>query len=114
MIRWLRPVVVVWTPLMVALGIVWYALSWDAIDSFFGVLGAALCAVVVGGILTVRVPRNAVGPLALTAGSAEVLYLFGNAYATASLQSGGSGLRRISWAGSAHGWVRCSWSDSAP
>ncbi len=52
------------------------------IDSMIGILVASVCAVVVGAILTIKVPSNAIGALSLAAGSAFVLYLFGRGYAT--------------------------------
>jgi hypothetical protein len=87
---------------MVAAGIIWYVISWGTIDSMGGVLAAALCTVVVGTVLVVKVPHNAVGALALLAGSAEVIYLFGNAYAAASLRGGAEwpAAYLLGWAGS--------------
>jgi hypothetical protein len=75
-----------WTLLMLAASVVWFVLQTD-IDPMAGVMFGANCAVVVGAILTARVPGNAVGPLSLVAGSAWVLYLFGNAYGLASLDA---------------------------
>jgi hypothetical protein len=65
-----------WTLLMVGASVTWVALQAD-IDSMAGVLFAAVCSVVVGAVLAVKVPGNVIGPLALAAGSAWVLYLFG-------------------------------------
>jgi MFS family permease len=73
-----------WTVAMVSLAAAW-AYMQTTYDSMTGVLIAAACALVVGAILTARVPRNAVGPLFLVAGSAWVLYVFGNSYGLASL-----------------------------
>lgn len=95
--RW---AVLVWVLLMLLAAVIWLTLSWESIDAAAGVMGAAVCSVVVGGILTLRVSSNSVGPLALVAGSAWVIYLFGNVYARASLQ--GSSLPGdyiFAWAG---------------
>jgi hypothetical protein len=51
------------------------------------ILPGALCAVVVGAILTARVRGNGVGPLCLIAGSAWVIYLFGTSYGIASMNA---------------------------
>jgi hypothetical protein len=72
--------------LMVAASVAWVVLQTD-IDSMTGVLFASVCSVVVGAILTVKVPGNVIGPLAMVAGSAFVLYLFGREYALLSLSS---------------------------
>ena len=66
-----------------------------------GVLAASVGAVLVGAILTLKVPSNSVGPLSLIAGSAWVIYLFGNAYAVASLGDQGPfpGAYLFGWAG---------------
>jgi hypothetical protein len=79
--------IAIWAVLMVAAAVSWLTLAGE-IDSMAGVLFASVCSVVVGGILTVKVPSNSVGPLTLLAGSAWVLYLFGRGYATLSLESG--------------------------
>jgi hypothetical protein len=78
-----------WTLMMVGASVTWVALQAD-IDSMAGVLFAAVCSVVVGAILAVKVPGNVIGPFALAAGSAWILYLFGREYASLSLESGGS------------------------
>jgi hypothetical protein len=83
--------VVVWAVLMVLAAVVWLTFPGD-FDSMVGILFAAICSVLVGAILTLKVPSNSVGPLALIAGSAWVLYLFGNGYGIASLESTGPGL----------------------
>ncbi len=82
-------VVAIWAALMVMLAITWYTLSVDSFDSMAGVQAAALCWVIVGAILTIKVPTNLVGPLALGAGSAWVIYLFGNSYGAYSLTTSG-------------------------
>jgi hypothetical protein len=71
---------------MVGASVVWVVLQTE-IDPMTGVMFGANCAVIVGAILTAKVPGNAVGPLSLAAGSAWVLYLFGSAYGLASLQA---------------------------
>jgi hypothetical protein len=75
--------------LMVGAAVSWVVLQSD-IDSMTGVLFASVCSVIVGAILTVKVPSNVIGPLAMVAGSAWVLYLFGREYAELSLSSGDS------------------------
>ena len=82
----LRAVIVLWTILMVVAACSWLTFPGD-VDPMIGILFASVCSVVVGAILTVRVPANLVGPLSLIAGSAWVLYLFGRGYATLSLAS---------------------------
>jgi hypothetical protein len=82
----LRAVIVVWTLLMVGAAITWLTFP-GVVDPMIGILFASVCSVVVGAILTVRVPGNLVGPLSLIAGSAWVLYLFGRGYAALSLAS---------------------------
>jgi hypothetical protein len=82
----LRAAVAVWTLLMVGAAITWLTFP-GVVDPMIGILFASVCSVVVGAIVTVRVPGNLVGPLALIAGSAWVLYLFGRGYATLSLAS---------------------------
>ena len=82
----LRALIFVWTLLMVGAAIAWLTFP-GVVDPMIGILFASVCSVVVGGILTVRVPGNLVGPLSLIAGSAWVLYLFGRGYATLSLAS---------------------------
>ncbi len=90
-----------WALLMTAAAIAWLVLSWGSIDSAAGVLAASVGAVVVGAILTVKVPSNSVGPLSLIAGSSWVIYLFGNAYAVASLGDQGPfpSAYLLGWAG---------------
>jgi len=87
--RLLKTAVVLWAGLMVGAAIAWLTVTWN-LDSMTGVLFAAVCSVVVGAILVVKVPSNAIGLLALLAGSAWVLYLFGRGYAALSLESGES------------------------
>ena len=95
--RW---VVVVWVLLMLAAAVIWLVISWESTGADAGVMGAAVCSVVVGGILTLRVSSNSVGPVALVAGSAWVIYLFGNVYASASLQGPSlPGAYFFGWAG---------------
>ncbi|HVR78552.1 MAG TPA: hypothetical protein VMS99_09195 [Acidimicrobiia bacterium] len=96
-----RFAVVVWGLLMLGLAVTWYTLSAEDLDALAGVQAAALCWLVVGAILTIKVSSNLVGPLALVAGSAWVVYLFGNSYGAASLASNGSGL----WGGYFFAWV---------
>ena len=85
-----RLVIVLWAALMVVLAIGSYTLPGASLD-FDGLLAAALCWVIVGGILSIKVPSNLVGPLAIVAGSAWVVFLFGSRYGAASLASTGSG-----------------------
>lgn len=90
---------------MIVAGAVWLVLPNRDAESTVGFLMAAVCMVVVGGILTLRHPSNSVGPLALVAGSSLVIYLFGNGYAIASLRSTGveyPGAYFFGWLG---GWV---------
>ncbi|MET0566808.1 MAG: hypothetical protein ABW021_10240 [Acidimicrobiia bacterium] len=84
--RFLKFAIVLWVLLMIGAGIAWLTFPGD-IDSMAGILFASVCCVVVGGILTLKVPSNSIGPLSLVAGSAWVLYLFGRGYATVSLES---------------------------
>jgi hypothetical protein len=94
---------ILWVVLMVVASAIWVVLQ-TSIDPMTGVLFGANCAVIVGAILTTKVPGNAVGPLALIAGSAWVLYLFGHAYGLASLEATSSlpGAYLFSWLG---GWT---------
>ena len=85
--RLLKAAIVLWALLMVVAAVIWLTFPGD-VDSMVGILFASVCSVVVGAILTLKVPSNSVGPLALFAGSAWVLYLFGRGYATVSLESG--------------------------
>lgn len=91
----------VWTLLMVTLAVVWVSFPRDALDSTLGVLIAAVTWVVVGAVLTYKVPSNSVGILALVAGSAWVLYLFGRGYGSASLGADGGypGAYLFAWVG---------------
>lgn len=82
--RFLRVVIVLWVILMIGAAIAWLTFSVH-IDATVGILFASVCSVVVGAILTIKVPSNAIGPLALIAGSAWVLYMFGSGYGAASL-----------------------------
>jgi MFS family permease len=95
-----RIVLALWTLTMVAASVIWFVLQ-ATIDPMAGVMFGANCALIVGAILTARVPGNAVGPLALAAGSAWVLYLFGSAYGLASLKASSSlpGAYFFSWLG---------------
>ena len=99
-----KSLIVLWAVLMTALAVLSVALSTVSIDSMAGILTAALCSVLVGVVLTVKVPSNSVGPLALVAGSAWVIYQFGNLYAIASLAAGSDlpGVYLLAWMGS---WV---------
>ena len=81
-----KATIVIWSVLMVGAAISWLTFA-PTIDPLVGVLFASVCSVVVGGILTVKVPSNSIGLLSLLAGSAWVLYLFGRGYATLSLES---------------------------
>jgi hypothetical protein len=81
-----KGVIAIWAVLMVVSAVSWLILSGE-LDSMVGVLFASVCSVIVGAILTVKVPSNSVGPLTLLAGSAWVLYLFGREYASLSLES---------------------------
>ncbi len=85
----LRAAIALWVLLMIGAAIAWLTFPMD-IDSMVGILFASVCSVVVGAILTIKVPSNAIGALSLAAGSAWVLYLFGRGYATLSLESGNS------------------------
>jgi hypothetical protein len=81
-----KAIIVTWAVLMVAAAVSWLTFA-PAIDSMVGILFASVCSVVVGGVLTLKVPSNSIGLLSLLAGSAWVLYLFGRGYATLSLES---------------------------
>ena len=81
-----KATIVIWSVLMVVAAFSWLTFA-PAIDPMVGVLFASVCSVVVGAILTVKVPSNSIGLLSLLAGSAWVLYLFGRGYATLSLES---------------------------
>ncbi|HWL50299.1 MAG TPA: hypothetical protein VNT92_10515 [Acidimicrobiia bacterium] len=84
-----KGVIVLWVLLMIGAAVIWLTFPAD-IDSMVGILFASVCSVVVGGILTLKVPSNSIGLLSLLAGSAWVLYLFGRGYAMVSLESGES------------------------
>jgi hypothetical protein len=73
-----------WVLAMSSLAVAWVVLQ-PTFDSTVGIIFGAVCAVVVGAILTARVPGNVVGPLFIVAGSAWVFYSFGNSYGLASL-----------------------------
>jgi len=99
-----RFVTVLWVALMLVLAVTSYTLPGASLD-FDGLLAAALCWVIVGGVLTIKVPSNLVGPLAMVAGSAWVVFLFGSRYGAASLASTGSvwwGAHLFAWLGA---WV---------
>lgn len=81
-----RIVLGLWTLAMASLAVAWAFLE-PTFDEAVGIILAAVFAVAVGAILTARVPGNAVGPLFLVAGSAWVLYSFGNSYGLASLDA---------------------------
>jgi hypothetical protein len=81
-----KSAIALWAALMVVAAAAWLTFAVE-IDSMVGVLFASICSVVVGAILTVKVPSNSVGSLTLLAGSAWVLYLFGRGYASLSLES---------------------------
>ena len=82
-----KAMIAIWALLMVAAAVAWLTFAGE-IDASLGVLFASVCSVVVGAILTVKVPSNSVGLLSLLAGSAWVLYLFGRGYATLAIESG--------------------------
>ena len=84
-----KAAITIWAVLMVAAAVSWLTFAAE-IDSMVGVLFAAVCSVIVGAILAVKVPSNSVGLLSLLAGSSWVLYLFGRGYATLSVESGDS------------------------
>lgn len=95
--RW---AVVGWVILLMVAAVIWLMLSWEGAGADAGVMGAAVCSVVVGGVLTAKVSSNTVGPLAFAAGSAWVIYLFGNVYARAALQGSSlPGAYVLGWAG---------------
>ena len=96
-----RSSLILWTSLMVIAFAVWPMFPRA---SFNGILVAALCSVLVGAILTFKVPSNSVGSLALIAGSAGVVYFFGIEYAVASLGQG-AGLRGAYFLGWMGSWV---------
>jgi hypothetical protein len=81
-----KATIVIWSVLMVVAAFSWLTFA-PEIDAMVGVLFASVCSVLVGAILTVKVPSNSIGVLSLLAGSAWVLYLFGRGYATLSLES---------------------------
>ncbi len=81
-----RATIVTWAVLMVVAAVSWLTFAGE-IDPMIGVLLASVCSVVVGAILTVKVPSNSIGFLSLIAGSSWVLYLFGRGYAALSLES---------------------------
>jgi hypothetical protein len=87
--RLFKVAMVLWVILMIIAALIWLTFPGD-IDSMVGILFASVCSVVVGGILTLKVPSNPIGPLALLAGSAWVLYLFGSGYGAASVASAGA------------------------
>jgi hypothetical protein len=83
----LRALVVLWVLLVVAAAVTSLVLASRRIDAISALLGAALCSALVGAILALKVPSNSVGPIALIAGSAGVIYLFGTDYGLTSLGS---------------------------
>jgi hypothetical protein len=95
---------VLWSLLMVIATTAWPIFQRTGVDATAGILVAALCSVLVGAVLSIKVPSNSVGPLALIAGSAGVVYFFGNQYAVASLdqEAGVRGAYFLGWMGS---WV---------
>ena len=82
----LKSAIVLWVVLMIIAAVIWLTFLVE-IDPMVGILLASVCSVVVGAILTVKVPSNSIGLLSLLAGSAWVLYLFGRGYAALSLES---------------------------
>jgi len=99
-----RSSLVLWSLLMVIASAVWPMFPSQGVDATAGILVAALFSVLVGAVLSFKVPSNSVGPLALIAGSAGVVYFFGNEYAVASLgrEAGLRGAYFLGWMGS---WV---------
>lgn len=95
---------VLWSMLLVIAVAVWPIFPRTGVDATAGILVAALCSGLVGAVLSLKVPSNSVGPLALIAGSAGVVYFFGNEYAMASLgqEAGLVGAYLLGWMGS---WV---------
>jgi hypothetical protein len=83
----LRALVVLWVLLIVVAAVTSLVLASRRPDAISALLGAALCSAVVGAILALKVPSNSVGPIALIAGSAGVVYLFGTDYGLTSLGS---------------------------
>jgi hypothetical protein len=81
-----KATIVIWSVLIVVAAFSWLTFA-PVIDPMVGILFASVCSVVVGAILTLKVPSNSIGLLSLLAGSAWVLYLFGREYATLSLES---------------------------
>jgi hypothetical protein len=100
----LKPTLVLWTSLMVIAFAAWLTFPRSGVDATAGILAAALCFVLVGAVLCFKVPSNSVGALALIAGSAGVVYFFGNEYGVASLgqEAGLRGAYFLGWMGS---WV---------
>jgi len=99
-----RSSLVLWSLLMVIAAAAWPMFPRTGVDATAGILVAALCSVLVGSVLSFKVPSNSVGRLALIAGSAGVVYFSGKEYAVASLGQG-AGLRGayiLGWMGS---WV---------
>jgi len=99
-----RSSLVLWSLLMVIASAAWPMFPRTGIDATAGILVAALCSVLVGAVLSFEVPSNSVGPLALIAGSAGVVYFFGSEYAVASLGQG-AGLRGAYFLGWMGSWV---------
>jgi len=99
-----RSSLVLWSLLMVIASAAWPMFPRTGVDATVGILVAALCSVLVGAVLFFKVPSNSVGPLALIAGSAGVVYFFGNEYGVASLgqEAGLRGAYLLGWMGS---WV---------
>ncbi len=81
-----KATIATWAVLMVVAAVSWLTFAGE-IDPMIGILLASVCSVVVGAILTVKVPSNSIGFLSLVAGSSWVLYLFGRGYAALSLES---------------------------
>jgi hypothetical protein len=99
-----RSALVLWTSLLVIAFAAWLMFPRSGVDATAGILAAALCFVLVGAVLCFKVPSNSVGALALIAGSAGVVYFFGNEYGVASLgqEAGLRGAYILGWMGS---WV---------
>jgi hypothetical protein len=100
-----RYLVVVWTLLMIGAAVAWLVLERESLDSMAGFVVAAVCLIVVGSILAMKVPANAVGQLAVIAGSALVIYVFGNGYALASLDTDPNGLPAAHFFGWMGAWA---------
>jgi hypothetical protein len=92
--------IVLWILLVVAAAVTSLVLASSRIDAMAGILGAALCSAVVGAILALKMPSNRVGLVALSAGSAGVIYLFGTDYGLTSL-----GSESVFWGAGFFAWL---------